>query len=111
MRLESSIGDGFLVKMQGYQDGPGGSVSERPWIVSCLGGRASSRVITFPCFDFQLMSGVLGLTEVLGGGCNHMAVRLCHPYYLLLLEKIDWKRQLRSLTARMGGGARWQVML
>ena len=23
MRLESSIGDGFLVKMQGYQDGPG----------------------------------------------------------------------------------------
>ena len=40
-----------------------------------------------------------------------MAVRLCHPYYLLLLAKMDWKRQLRSLTARMGGGARWQVML
>ena len=40
-----------------------------------------------------------------------MAVRLCHPYYLLLLTNMDWKRQLRSLTARMGGGARWQVML
>ena len=40
-----------------------------------------------------------------------MAVRLCHPYYFLLLAKMDWKRQLRSLTARMGGGARWQVML
>ena len=84
MRLESSIGDVFLVKMQGYHDGPGGVVSERPWIVSCLGDRASSRVITFPCFDFQLMSGVFGLTEVHGGGCNRMAVHLCHPYYLLL---------------------------
>jgi hypothetical protein len=40
-----------------------------------------------------------------------MAVRLCHSYYLLLLAEMDWKRQLSSLTARMGGGARWQVML
>ena len=68
MRLESSIGDGSLVKMQGYQDGPGGVVSERPWIVSCLGGRASSRVITLPYFDFQLISGVFGLTEGIGSG-------------------------------------------
>ena len=71
-----------------------GFVSERPWIVNCLGDRAISRVITFPCFDFQLMSGVLGLTEVLGGRCNRMAVRLCHPYYLLLLAKMDCKRHL-----------------
>ena len=38
MRLESGIGDRFMVKMQGYQDVPGGFVSERHWIVICLGG-------------------------------------------------------------------------